>query len=95
MWIWNSYNARFWIYHWFFLKSFFYCEPRSYGENLKDQTVVEKNLWGLSLKFNIISNAIKKAKDINILYVNELIGSLLVYEQKLNKSLDKTLEHTL
>lgn len=42
MWIWNE---RFWIYLDFFSKvSSIVNQMRFYGENLKDQTVVEKNL---------------------------------------------------
>lgn len=38
--------------------------------------------------FDMIS--ITKTKDANILFVNELIDSLLVHEQKMNRSLHET-----
>lgn len=50
-----------------------------YNENLKDQIVVKK-----------IAKFISETKDTNILFVNELIDSLLVHKQKMNKSLDET-----
>ncbi|RZR85504.1 hypothetical protein BHM03_00012507 [Ensete ventricosum] len=78
----------------FFSKvSFIVNQMRSYGENLKDQIVVEKVLRSLSPKFDMISTAIEEAKDTSILSIDKLMDFLLVYEQKVNRSSDETLEY--
>ena len=70
-------------------------QMRYYGENLKDQYVVEKVIWSLSPKFNMISTDIEEDKDKSTLSIDELVGSILIYEQKVNRSSDETLEHAL
>ena len=68
---------------------------RSLGENLREQKMIEKNSRSLTIKFDIVTTAIKEFKDLRILSVNELMGSLLVYEQRINKSLGETSVHSL
>jgi len=47
-------------------------ELKIYGEDIKDQTVVEKVLKSLSTKFDVVVVAIEEAKDLE-----SLMGSFL------------------
>ena len=48
-----------------------------YGEEIKDQTVVEKVLISLSTKFDVVVAAIEETKDLASLTLDKLKGSLL------------------
>jgi len=48
-----------------------------YGEEIKDQTVVEKVLISLSTKFDVVVAAIEETKDLASLTLDNLKGSLL------------------
>ena len=63
-----------------------------YGEDIKDQTVVEKILRYLSTKFDVVVAGIEEAKDLASLTVDELMGSLLSHEARIDKNKDSTLE---
>ena len=43
----------------------------------------------------MISTDIEEDKDKSTLSIDELVGSLLIHEQKVNRSSDETLEHAL
>lgn len=59
---------------------------RSNGEQMKDVTIVEKILRTLTEKFNYVVVSIEESKDIDSLSIDELQSSLIVHEQKFNRS---------
>ena len=59
-------------------------QMRVYGVKISDQTVVAKLLRSLTTRFNHIVVAIEEVKDINVLSVDELSGSLQAHEARLN-----------
>lgn len=59
---------------------------RSNGEDIKDVTVVEKILRTLTEKYNYVVVSIEESKDIDSLTIDELQSSLVVHEQKFNRS---------
>lgn len=63
-----------------------------YGEDIKYRTVIEKVLRSLSTKFDVVVVAIEKAKDLEKLTIDELMGSLLSHEARIDINKDSTLE---
>ena len=59
-----------------------------YGEEIKDQTVVEKVLISLSTKFDVVVAAIEETKDLASLTLDKLKGSLLPHEARIDKNKD-------
>ena len=59
---------------------------RFHGEKMEDVTIVEKILCSLSPKFDYIVCSIEESKDIDAFSLDELQSSLLVHEQKMNRS---------
>ena len=59
-----------------------------YGEEIKDQTVVEKVLISLSTKFDVVVAAIEETKDLASLTLDKLKGSLLSHEARIDKNKD-------
>ena len=53
---------------------------RKYGEQVSDRKVVEKILRSLPRKYEVVVAAIEVSKDLNILIVDELFGSLQYHE---------------
>ncbi|GAV64656.1 UBN2 domain-containing protein, partial [Cephalotus follicularis] len=68
-------------------------QMRTFGENISDQKVVEKILRSLPNKFDHVVIAIEESKDLSIFCLNELMGSLLAHEDRINRSTEKNLEH--
>ena len=57
---------------------------------------MEKIWRSLDLKFDFITMVIEESKDLEMMIVKELLGSLQAYEQKIQKKWEeKTLEQTL
>lgn len=56
---------------------------KSYGETITEQGICENILANLSLKFDIIVTIVEEFKDLSVLSVHELIGSLEAHEQRL------------
>ncbi|XP_049369600.1 uncharacterized protein LOC125834501 [Solanum verrucosum] len=59
---------------------------RFHGEKINDIAIVEKILRSLTSKYNYVVCPIEESKDINELSHDELQSSLLVHEQKMNRS---------
>ncbi|XP_060201928.1 uncharacterized protein LOC132630362 [Lycium barbarum] len=59
---------------------------RFHGEKIDDVFIVEKILRSLTPKYNYVVCSIEESKDIDALSLDELQSSLLVHEQKMNKS---------
>ena len=57
---------------------------RMNGEELLDQKVVEKFLRTLPKKFDHVVVAIEESKDLSQLSVDQLMGSLLSHDSKIN-----------
>ena len=63
-----------------------------YGEDIKDRIVIEKVLRSLSTKFDVVVTSIEEVKDLEKMTVDELMGSLLSHEARIDKNKDSTLE---
>ena len=59
---------------------------RFHGEKMTDTTIVEKIIRSLTPKFDYVVCSIEEPNDINDLSLDELQISLLVHEQKMNRS---------
>ncbi|KAE8676824.1 proline-rich receptor-like protein kinase PERK4-like [Hibiscus syriacus] len=59
---------------------------RFHGEKMEDVTIVEKILRSLTPKFDYVVCSIEESKDIDTFSLDELQSSLLVHEQKMNRS---------
>ncbi|XP_057959925.1 uncharacterized protein LOC131152212 [Malania oleifera] len=57
-----------------------------HGEKMDDVTIVEKILRSLKATFDYIVCSIEESKDIDAFSLDELQSSLLVHEQKMNRS---------
>ncbi|KAL5583020.1 hypothetical protein UlMin_015462 [Ulmus minor] len=57
-----------------------------HGEKMDDVTIVEKILRSLSPKYDYVVCSIEESKDIDELSLDELQSSILVHEQKMNRS---------
>ena len=65
---------------------------KSYGEEISDKRIVEKLLISLPDKFDPIVAVIEETKDLSLLNVHELFGSLKTYEQRLLRHSKKSVE---
>ncbi|KAL0404103.1 UNVERIFIED_CONTAM: hypothetical protein Sradi_2051100 [Sesamum radiatum] len=65
------------------------------GEKLTYVRVVEKVLRSFNAKFNHLVVAIEEAKDIDSTSIDELNGSLVVYEERMKRSQQVSLEQFL
>lgn len=69
-------------------------QMKANGETIGDQQIVEKILRTLTLQFEYIVTSIEESRDLSILTVDELIGSLQMHEQRL-KEKSKIVEEAL
>lgn len=65
---------------------------RIFGEEISDQKIVEKILRSLPPKFDHVVTAIEESKDLTTYSLNELMGSLLAHEERMNRSVEKSIE---
>ena len=70
----------------------FVYQMRAYGDKVTGQTVVAKSMRSLTSKFDHIVAAIEESKDLTILIVDELSGSLQAHEARLNRIVEKAEE---
>ncbi|KAL4387781.1 hypothetical protein GQ457_09G020880 [Hibiscus cannabinus] len=68
-------------------------QMRSYGEQISDEMIIAKVLRSLTLKFDLVVAAIEESKDLLVLFVDELMGSLQAHESRINRSLEKNEEN--
>ena len=66
---------------------------RSYCDDLTDQNFVEKILSCFPKKFDNIVVSIDECKDLTILSIDELMGSLLSHESRININRNSSLEN--
>ncbi|KAJ8760556.1 hypothetical protein K2173_015223 [Erythroxylum novogranatense] len=67
-------------------------QMRSYGEQISDETIVAKVLRSLTPKFDNVVAAIEEAKDLSVLSIDELMGSLQAHESRINRVPEKNEE---
>ncbi|KAL0453571.1 UNVERIFIED_CONTAM: Retrovirus-related Pol polyprotein from transposon TNT 1-94 [Sesamum latifolium] len=65
---------------------------RFHGEKMQDVTIVQKNLRSLTAKFKYVVCAIEESKDTDAICLDELKSSLLVHEQKMNRSTNSLID---
>ncbi|XP_028089090.1 uncharacterized protein LOC114289543 [Camellia sinensis] len=75
-------------------------QMRRYGEKMESLQVIEKILQSLSPKFEHVVVAIEKSKNLSAMTTDELIGTLEIHEQRINKktpssSLEQALQSKL
>ena len=66
---------------------------RQYGEDLPDQRVIEKFMRCLPKKFEAVVVPIEEFKNLSQMHIDELTGSLLAYESRMNRYDDTPLEN--
>jgi gag-polypeptide of LTR copia-type len=62
---------------------------RSCGENLSEKIVVMKVLHSLITKFDHVVAAIEESKNLDVYFLDELMGSLQTHESRMSKTKDK------
>ncbi|KAA8525573.1 hypothetical protein F0562_007428 [Nyssa sinensis] len=67
-------------------------QMKTYVEDISDARIVEKILISLPKKFDVIVAIFEETKDISKLSIQELMGSLKSYEQRLSRCFEKSLE---
>ncbi|GKV09408.1 hypothetical protein SLEP1_g20916 [Rubroshorea leprosula] len=65
---------------------------KTYGDQVDDRKVVEKVLRCLPSKFDHVVAAIEESKDFSVYSLNQLMGSLLAHEERMNRFAEKNME---
>jgi 5,10-methylenetetrahydrofolate reductase len=66
---------------------------RQYGDDIENKRVIEKVLRNLPKKFEPIVVPIEEFKDLSLMQIDELIGSLVAYESRISRYEEGSLEH--
>ncbi|XP_059627041.1 uncharacterized protein LOC132269821 [Cornus florida] len=67
-------------------------QMKTYGEDISNQRIVEKILISLPEKYDSIVAVIEETKKLENLSVEELMGSIKAFEQRLSRCSEKTIE---
>ena len=67
-------------------------QMKTYGESIPNQRIDEKILISLSEKYNPIVAVIENMNDLTTLSVEELMGSIKSFEERLNRQSEKSIE---
>ena len=70
-------------------------QMRTYGEKISDETIVAKVLRSLTPKFDYVVAAIEEAKNLSIVSIDELMGSLQAHEARINRASKRNEEKAL
>ena len=65
---------------------------KNYGDTIQEKKLVEKILWSLPKKFDHVVAATEESKDLSILSLYELMGSLEAYEGRMSRFSSQPLE---
>ena len=65
---------------------------KSYRDTIQEKKLVEKILWSLPQKFDHVVAAIEESKDLSILSLYELMGSLEAHEGRMSRFSSQPLE---
>ena len=66
---------------------------RQYDEDLPEHRVIEKLLRCLPKKFEVVVVPIEEFKNLSQMHIDELTGSLLFHESRMNRYDDTPLEN--
>ncbi|XP_059670703.1 uncharacterized protein LOC132316214 [Cornus florida] len=77
---------------WDILEKGYRGSTKTYGEDISNQRIVEKILISLPEKYDSIVAVIEETKELENLSVEELMGSIKAFEQRLSKRSEKTIE---
>ena len=70
-------------------------QMKSNGEDVPNVRVIEKFFCSLESKFEHVVAAIEESNDLDAMKINELMGSLQAYEERLNRNKCETIEKVL
>ncbi|XP_028105097.1 uncharacterized protein LOC114304132, partial [Camellia sinensis] len=62
------------------------------GDNISNQRVIEKILISLPEKYNPIVAVVEETKDLVDLSIEDLMGSIKTFEQRLSRQFEKSIE---
>jgi hypothetical protein len=66
---------------------------RQYGDDFENKKVIEKVLRSLPKKFEPVVVPIEEFKDLSLMQIDELIGSLVAHESRISRYEQGSLEH--